>query len=406
MSAGGGPGMLRPVLSLGLNELRLTWKDRTSLMWMVLMPILFILFFGYVSSGGRPGGTDRSIRLSVVDRDVSWLSRAVIEALAAEDFEVVELDEEAVKTTDDRVRTLVIPAGFADAVARKQQVTLFLTSRPSASDRATSLAEIHIHRALVQVLAALVDMNEIAPPAEPLLEQGERLGEIRRRLARPSLVKVEATYAGKGRVVPNGFGQAVPGMLTQFMIMSVFIGGGTSLTTEKVSGTLRRLASAPFTPRSLIAGKLAGLFLIGIAQSVVLLIVGGVISAIGLFGTDFYWGNSPLGLALVIIAASLVSASVGLFLGAILSTPAQASAVGWLAGTLMSGLGGCWWPLEIVPPWLRQAGHIFPTAWTMDALHDLTSFGRGLDAVLPEVAILLATAAVFGYAGARLLRVQ
>ena len=398
---------LRPILSLGLNELLLTWKDKTALMWMVLMPILFILFFGYVGSGGgRQGASDRSIRMSVVDRDVSWLSRALIEALKAEDFEIVEIDEAVVAATADRVRTLVIPAGFADAVARKQQVTLFLASRPSANDRATGLAEIHIHRALVQVIGALVDMNEIAPPAEPLVEQGERLSEFRRRLARPVNVKVEAIYAGAGRVVPNGFGQAVPGMLTQFMIMSVFIGGGTSLTTEKVSGTLRRLASAPFTPRGLIAGKLAGLFLVGVAQSVVLIVVGAVISAIGLFGTDFYWGNSPLGLALVIVAASLVSASVGLFLGAILSTPAQASAVGWLSGMIMSGLGGCWWPLEVVPPWLRQVGHIFPTAWTMDALHDLTSFGLGIDAVLPEVAVLLSIAVVFGYAGARLLRIQ
>ena len=53
---------LRPILSLGLNELLLTWKDKTALMWMVLMPILFILFFGYVGTGGGSPGhpIDRS----------------------------------------------------------------------------------------------------------------------------------------------------------------------------------------------------------------------------------------------------------------------------------------------------------------------------------------------------------
>ncbi len=398
--------MTARVLRLALNDLRLTWKDRTSMVWMLLMPVLFVLFFGYIGSRGNQGPSDRSIRLTVVDRDVSWLSRALLDSLKAEDFDVHEVGEAEAVSLADRTRTLVIPEGFADAVARKKQVTLFLARQEGASDRGTAVAELHVHRALVQLIGTLVDMELVATPAEPLDLQADHLQDFRRHAQRESLVKIETSYAGAGRPVPQGFGQAVPGMLAQFMVMAVLIGGSTSLTEDKASGVLRRLAVAPFTPRSLIAGRLVGLLALGVVQALVLLVLGWAVDALNLFGTQFYWGPSPIGLALVILASAASTASIGLFLGAVLSTPAQASAVGWLAGMIMAGLGGCWWPLEVVPGWLRQAGHVFPTAWTMDALHDLTSFGKGLDAVLPEVGILLAIATVFGVLGSKLLKVQ
>ena len=102
----------------------------------------------------------------------------------------------------------------------------------------------------------------------------------------------------------------------------------------------------------------------------------------------------------------MAASGITLFYGAILSSPTQASAVSWLSGMVMAGLGGCWWPLEIVPSWLRTAGHIFPTAWMMDGMHQLISFGNGLTAVLPYAAILLAYGLVFGLLGARFLKIQ
>ena len=65
------------ILRLGLNELRLAWKDRTSAVWMVIMPIVFILFFGSVMGGGGGDPSDTTIRLTVVDQDVSWVSRSM-----------------------------------------------------------------------------------------------------------------------------------------------------------------------------------------------------------------------------------------------------------------------------------------------------------------------------------------
>ncbi len=97
-------------------------------------------------------------------------------------------------------------------------------------------------------------------------------------------------------------------------------------------------------------------------------------------------------------------AGIATFLGSVVQSPEQASAVGWISSMIMAALGGCWWPSEVMPRWLWSAAHLFPTAWAMDAFHSLISFGRGLDAVLLPAAVLLGFGAVFSLLGARFLR--
>ena len=48
---------------------------------------------------------------------------------------------------------------------------------------------------------------------------------------------------------------------------------------------------------------------------------------------------------------------------------------------LMAALGGCRWPLEVVPENMQKLGHLFPSAWAMDILHRLISFGDGIGSV-------------------------
>jgi ABC-2 type transport system permease protein len=55
-------------------------------------------------------------------------------------------------------------------------------------------------------------------------------------------------------------------------------------------------------------------------------------------------------------------------------------------------LGGCMWPLEIVPPAVRALGHLTPHAWAVDAWVVLLSRGGGLLDILRQLAVLLAFA--------------
>jgi ABC-type multidrug transport system permease subunit len=179
--------------------------------------------------------------------------------------------------------------------------------------------------------------------------------------------------------------------------MMTNIYGGVFLTVEKRQGMIRRQATLPLGRGHIFAGKLLGRMLMAGAQIAIYLLAGRL-----LFGLSF--GHSPAGLALVLTCYAAAAAGLSLFLGAVLSTPEQASTVGWITGMVLGALGGCWWPSEVMPRWLWSAVHVFPTPWAMDALHALISFGRGVDAVLLPSAALLGFAVLFAGLGARFLR--
>jgi len=45
--------------------------------------------------------------------------------------------------------------------------------------------------------------------------------------------------------------------------------------------------------------------------------------------------------------------------------------VGVVAAMTMSAIGGCWWPRDFEPEWLRLFSQLLPTTWTMQAYNDL-----------------------------------
>ena len=75
------------ILTLTLKDLRLLWRDKFSLFWVFVFPLVFGLFFGSIAGGGGPRG---KMAVVVVDEDDSEASRALVEHLA--DHESVRVE--------------------------------------------------------------------------------------------------------------------------------------------------------------------------------------------------------------------------------------------------------------------------------------------------------------------------
>jgi ABC-2 type transport system permease protein len=65
--------------------------------------------------------------------------------------------------------------------------------------------------------------------------------------------------------------------------------------------------------------------------------------------------------------------------GAVARTPEQTQSVGVPLGIAMGMLGGALWPLDFVPDWLRQLGHVTPHAWAMDGWVAVIFEGGGVE---------------------------
>lgn len=381
------------VIAIAKNDLRLVFSDRAAIFWMFILPIVFAVFFGMVVGGQRQPAAAKA-QITLVDRDGGFLAAAFIEELESERLQIDRVDPEERDAVADPIRTLVIPEDFSAKIVAGEQVGLRLEKQPDTSTEAALVAEARILAAISRLIGRLIEVSEQHAELSPAsFAQAPRAAD---------LVVVETRYAGQARVVPGGFAQSIPGVVVMFVMLVAFTFGAATLTADRTGGRLRRLMTAPVAPLEIVWGKIAGLFAIAAVQIGVLVSVG--LIAGQLF--DIHVGGHVLGQYIVLLVYALAVAPLGVLLGAWFRDPDRATGVGVLATMLMAALGGCWWPIEVVPQTFQTLSFAFPTGWAMHALHRLISFGQGLGDVLVPLLVLLGYAAVFSALAARLLRVD
>jgi len=387
---------MRNIASIALHDLRLTFTDRGAVAWMLLLPIVFATFFGLVMSGGSsPAAAVAS--LTVVDLDSSEISAALIVDLEGEGVEITELTPEERSSSGHVVRTLVIPAGFGVGVLAGEKQTLRLEKQPDTSQEAALVAQARITAAIVRLIGRLVEAgsgleNGVAVPAEAFaaIEPPD------------DLVVVETRVAGRATVIPDGFAQSIPGNTVMFVLLIALTYGAASISAERTSGNLRRLVTAPVSRAEIVAGKIAGRFVISALQITVLVLVGVIANrTVGVF-----IGDHPVQMWLVLLLFAAAVAPLGVALGGWITDPDRAASIGVILTMVMAAFGGCWWPLEVVSKPLKTVALVFPTGWTMRALHGVISFGQNLGEVAQNLVALGGFAVFFSVLAARSLRVD
>jgi ABC-2 type transport system permease protein len=157
---------------------------------------------------------------------------------------------------------------------------------------------------------------------------------------------------------------------------------------ERQKGTLRRLLITPTHRATYLLGTITGQVAIAVVQMLLLVLFGIVVMGLN-------WGHAPGALAVMLLASTLAAASLGTALGAVVKTESQASGLSIMLGMTMALLGGCWYPIELFPQFVRTAVKVLPTSWAMQGLLDIVVRGQGVRAVLPEAGVLLGFAALF-----------
>ncbi len=379
----------RSIWLLAVNDLRLTVKNRSAFVWMLLLPLAMMWLFG--QSGGSSGPP--KISLSVANDDGGWIAEALIAELDGEQLALHTVGEDPEVT---HLRTLVLPPGMSDKLMAGEAQELRLELDPEADRNFGRGAEVNILRALVRLQGRLLELELLAPeetPAEELEIGYRRLRQL------PPLATLEVTQAGQGQPIPQGYAQSVPGMLTMIVLMMTLIYGGVFIILEKQQGMLRRQASLPLARSGVILGKILGRLCIAGLQTVLLLL-----AAHFIFRQDL--GSSWLGLLLLTASYCVAVAGLSILLGAVLHTPEQASTVGWILSMVLAGLGGCWWPGELMPGWLQNVARLLPTRWAMEGFHSLISYGYGAAHVVTPSLVLLGFGALFITLAVRFLRLD
>jgi len=353
--------------TIAVNDLKLTFKDKMFLFWLIVFPCLFALIFGLAFR--ESASEDRKVTLNVVDKDKSFLSQALIEELTDEKYVMNLLEDEK----ESRVRALIIPENFSEHILAGETTELILQKEEGGNLEASQAAYSHILKAIIKILTKIVTVN---PQDESDLEQRYSQNTFER------LITLKSELGGKLQAIPSGFNHSIPAITVMFILFTVFMYGGISIVQERNEGQLERTYLSPATFSSIITGKWISRLILGMLQFIILFAAGKLI-----FKT--YLGNSLLALFLVALFLSGTAAGMSIFFGSVIRKIEILIIFNILVANTMSAFGGCWWPIEIVSPALRKVSFIFPTGWAMDSFHKLIFFGQGLEAVIPHILALL-----------------
>jgi ABC-type multidrug transport system permease subunit len=217
---------------------------------------------------------------------------------------------------------------------------------------------------------ASIDSFSVAIPKQPELRDDDLSDDLERfqTSQAPTLPGdlgfVEQPATPGEAVAVNAFDQYVPGFGITFLLIGMMLGIALTLFDERDWGTLKRLqvSGAPLT--GLLLGKLFARLIVGVVQMVLLFAVGWA-----LFGITL--GKSPLALLIPTIGISFAAAALGLVVASISPAHDSVMPLGVTVSMAMAAIGGCWWPLDFEPGWMRTLARFVPTTWTMQSFNDL-----------------------------------
>jgi ABC-type multidrug transport system permease subunit len=211
------------------------------------------------------------------------------------------------------------------------------------------------------------------------------------------VLAIEERNAGGGPLSINTFDQNVPGFSVTFLLLGMLLGVSLGLLDERDWGTLERLHAMPVPRATVLLGKLLSRFFVGVVQMLLLF-------AFGWLAFDVSLGPQPWALLLPIVGIVFAGTAFGLVVAAVATSREAVLPVGSIVIVTMAAVGGCWWPIDLEPRWMREVARAFPTTWAMDAFNDLMIRRRTVEAALLPTAVMLAYGILYLALGILLFR--
>jgi ABC-2 type transport system permease protein len=369
-------------LWIAAANLRRMFRVRTNYFFVFVFPMALILVLGATFGGSS------NPRLGVAAQRSGPLGAALVRQLErTPHLRVVPVADPAALLTQVQrgslAAGLVIPARYDAAIRAGQGVTLRYMARPDQSSQ--QLGETV--RGAVAQQAALLGAARFAVTERSASSFSAGLAAAARVSPAVPSVAVSETTAGTA-LFSRTLGQFDEGAWTELLLFLFLISltGAVALIETRRLGLSRRMLATPTSPGTVIAGETLGRVLIAVIQAVVI-----ILGSALLFGVN--WGQ-PAGVAAVVVLFALVGAGAGILLGTLFRTEQQAIGVSLLLGLGLGALGGCMVPLEVFSPTMKRVAHLTPQAWGNDAFTQLVGHHAAVTAILPQLGILAAYAAV------------
>jgi ABC-2 type transport system permease protein len=405
---------MKKLFLIGIKDLKLMFRDRAALVFMLLAPFLLTIGMGFVTgrfSGSSSGLSD--IPVIIVNQDKEQLGDALADVFSSEELaDLMEPTESSDPDTareliddDEAAAAVIIPEGFTRSVIPSEgtvfdesfvqpepvKIEVYANpSRPTSSGVVKAIVDEFVSRleagrtsgmtSIVQLMqAGLLNPQHAETEARALFQDVDQ--------TQTTVITLKTNTEGAEAVEFDMLAYMAPGMALLFLMYTVSY-GGRSILAERSQGTLPRLLVSPTSTSQVLGGKILGIFFMGVAQVGILILASSIF-----FGVK--WGDI-FGLAFLILATVLGATGWGMLITSIARTPAQVGSLGSAIMLIFGILGGSFINIDQMPSLVRTLSKITPNAWGLDGFTTLALGGRLPNLTEAITALLIMGAVLFG----------
>lgn len=320
------------ILAVLVKEFIQLTRDRLTYALILAMPVVQLLLFGYAINNDP-----HHLPTAVLVQDHGVFARSTLGAIERSGyFDITETARTPAEL--DRAMALgrvqfaiTIPADFSRRVVRGDRAQI-LVEADAADPSATGSA--------IAALSAL--------PQEAL--KHDLTGAL---AARPTAAPFEIVIHRRYNPEAISAYNIVPGLLGVILSMTLVMMTALGVTREYERGTMESLLATPVKPLEVMIGKLAPYVLVGLIQTVVILVLARVLFDVPFSGG---WGALLSGILLFIVG----SLALGFLISTVARNQLQAMqmSVFYIFPSLL--LSGFMFPFRGMPVWAQIIGDVIP----------------------------------------------
>ena len=351
------------VVAVFLKEFKQLTRDRITYAMMLAIPVVQLTLFGYAINT-----EPRHLPTAVLMQEDSRYARSITAALknslyfdfVAQARSPAEL--ERLLRNGEVQFAVTVPGDFSRRVARGDEAQILVeadATDPSATGGA------------VAALAALPDQALRHDLTGALAARGQTPG--------PFEVVVHRRYNPEAITAYN----IVPGLLGIILSLTLVMMTALSVTREIERGTMESLLSTPVEPLEVMIGKLAPYVLVGLVQTVIILLMASVLFQVPMTGG---WIGLSLGIALFITG----SLALGFLISTVARSQLQAMQMSFFYILPSILLSGFMFPFRGMPAWAQWIGEVIPVTHFLRVVRGSLLKGQHLGDQWRELSALVA----------------
>jgi ABC-2 type transport system permease protein len=328
-------------------------RERAALFWTFIFPIFFILIFGAVFSGNME---DISYNVGLVVEDGSPIAQNISAALRqAPNLKLTEgqrADEIKAFQDGDRKAVLVIESGFGATIAQG------------------GTADISIYYDKTQTSSAQLLLTIV----QQTIDEFDRALSGSTQLIKLNPVTDEETKNSKA------IDYLVPGILAM-ALMQLGLFAVAPIVVDRENKVLKRLGATPLRRSTMIISTVVFNLIVAVLQAVLIIVIARLVFHVPMLGNWFYLSG-------FILLGTLTFLAMGYMLSAFAKNQQTLMPLIMIVQFPMMFLSGIFFPLEMMPGFMRPIMDVMPLTYLGDSLRQIMVDSQPLHSNVVNLAVL------------------